>query len=127
MTDTRGEARIEAPARAPAARRRPRRHWGAFTLGVLIGGAAGAVYGVLKAPRSGAQARALLSAGVEQVVGRLSREVETRRRQIAAELARDPVQEAIDAGKAAARAFQAGRGGEGLSSSAASADEDEAQ
>ncbi|MCZ7545063.1 MAG: YtxH domain-containing protein [Anaerolineae bacterium] len=87
----------------------PDRHWGSFWLGFVAGWVAGMVAGIARAPRSGAETRALLSTRVEKLMGDISFEVERRGRQVARELERDPVQEAIDAGKAAVRAQQTGR------------------
>ncbi len=101
----------------------PDRHWGAFTFGLAIGWAIGVVGGILKAPRSGAQTRRMISSGAEKIVGEITLEVERRGRQVVEELERDPVQEAIEAGKAAARELQAGR----ANAAAETPEEDEAR
>lgn len=88
--------------------RPPRRYWGSFLFGLFVGWTVGAAVGILKAPRSGAQTRALINAEAERYLTEIALQVQERGRHIAAALERDPLQEAIEEGKAAARRMQAG-------------------
>jgi gas vesicle protein len=71
-------------------------HAGMVLLGLVIGGAAGAIFGLLKAPRSGAATRQYLTYGITQTG-------ESIREKIDDVVTADPVGESIAEGKAAAQ------------------------
>ncbi len=77
------------------------RHWGALWSGLVVGWGIGALIGILRAPRSGAQTRTLIGAQTAEIALRVQEQIQ-----------RDPVREAIEEGKQVARARQSGQAAE---------------
>jgi gas vesicle protein len=82
------------------------RHWGAFWFGLILGWGIGAVYGIARAPRSGEETRARIAEQGSEIALKVQEQLE-----------RDPVEEAIEEGKAVAQARQAGRGSDNAEAS----------